>query len=108
MKKEVDFVERYLIEFGLRATFTGNLYHIRNEMISFFREVKQNKAILEYIALVIEVNEHYSITMNDIATLSHTIQKEMHNNASIWLDVQLSSSLINKGFRVSVYYLTEH
>lgn len=77
-------------------------------MISFFREVKQNKAILEYIALVIEVNEHYSITMNDIATLSHTIQKEMHNNASIWLDVQLSSSLINKGFRVSVYYLTEH
>ncbi len=38
MKKEVDFVERYLIEFGLRATFTGNLYHIKNEMISFMHQ----------------------------------------------------------------------
>ena len=72
-------------------------------MSSFLR----NKSFQDKIVIKIKCDHSKEITMDDIGLINDVIQKEMHNNASIVMNIEENDVVENNDYELSLYYLIE-
>ena len=103
MNKKEYKIEKHILENGLKETFIGSIEKIVNEMSSFLR----NKSFQDKIVIKIKCDHSKEITMDDIGLINDVIQKEMHNNASIVMNIEENDVVENNDYELSLYYLIE-
>ncbi|HBX62056.1 MULTISPECIES: hypothetical protein [Empedobacter] len=103
MKEKEYKIEKHILENGLKETFIGSIEKIVNEMSSFLR----NKSFQDKIVIKIKCDHSKEITMDDIGLINDVIQKEMHNNASIVMNIEENDVVENNDYELSLYYLIE-
>ena len=103
MKEKEYKIEKHILENGLKETFIGSIEKIVNEMSSFLR----NKSFQDKIVIKIKCDHSKEITMDDIGLINDVIQKEMHNNASIVMNIEANDVVENNDYELSLYYLIE-
>ena len=103
MKEKEYKIEKHILENGLKETFIGSIEKTVNEMSSFLR----NKSFQDKIVIKIKCDHSKEITMDDIGLINDVIQKEMHNNASIVMNIEENDVVENNDYELSLYYLIE-